>query len=63
MISEQLTLELHWGRELWDGWRPRFLTKGSQLLSFRVGTGPLSGIATRDPLQLALFPEEKSYGP
>ena len=62
MIGDQLSLDLKDPLAPWNGVSPRYLTKGSQILSL-ASEGASRSIqdADGDP-QLELFPEEKSDG-
>ena len=54
---EQLLLDLDWGLEPWNGWAPRYLTRGSCVVD-NSDVESESGDAPRlgpDPVQLTLF--------
>ncbi len=68
--SEQLQLQMDWGREPWNGFRPRSLTRGWRLwktllrdADFRSKLPESARTdASGDPAQLTLFLKGKSDG-
>ena len=62
MRTEQLLLELDWGREPWNGYSPRVLTTGYSV-RINAKAARLEEIADRsDPAQLTFFLQGKSDG-
>ena len=59
MNSEQLKLDLGMP---WHGVSPRYLTKGSKILSLPSDGASRSIRDASDVDQLMLFPEERSFG-
>ncbi len=64
LTSDQLSLALDWGREPWEGYAPRYLTKGACVVD-NSEVGCPSREAQRfgtDPAQLTLFLQGRSDG-